>query len=71
MPLYEYQCQCGKRVEVLQKVGASAPYCGACAIDRGTSVEMKKTVSRTSFYLRGEGWAKDNYGLTTKKGKQK
>ena len=63
MPLYEYQCQCGKTVEILQKVGAQAPYCGACAIDRGTSVEMKKMVSRTSFSLKGEGWAKDNYGL--------
>jgi hypothetical protein len=24
---------------------------------------MKKMVSRTSFSLKGDGWAKDNYGL--------
>ena len=58
MPLYEYQCGCGNSVEILQKVGADAPRCGTCALDK-----MTRKVSRTSFSLKGSGWAKDNYGL--------
>lgn len=54
MPLYEYECEaCGKRVERLSKVNQPAPSC--CMED------MKKLISRTSFSLKGDGWAKDGY----------
>ncbi len=40
MPLYEYICrECGRRFEVLQRVGADAtgvvcPSCGACTVSK-------------------------------------
>ena len=40
MPLYEYTCRtCGRRFEVLQKIGADAsgvvcPYCGATHVTK-------------------------------------
>ena len=69
MPLYVYKCDaCGNKCEVLQPFDAVAPHCGACALDRGTSTEMKKQIALTSFSLKGGGWAKDNYGLKTSKG---
>lgn len=43
MPLYEYVCQqCGKRFEVLQRMGASAdglscPACGAAEVTKAYS----------------------------------
>ena len=58
MQLYEYECDaCGKREERLQKHGDPAPFCQQCSQD------MKKRISVGSFALKGEGWAKDNYGL--------
>ena len=64
MPLYVYKCEdCGNQVEILQSFSDPNPHCGACALDRGTSAEMKKQVALTSFALKGKGWAKDNYGL--------
>lgn len=59
MPLYEYKCNsCEAIKEVLQKFDDPAPRCSACTQD------MVKQVSVTSFSLKGDGWAKDNYGLT-------
>ena len=58
MPIYVYRCgKCDKSLELLQKMGADAPLCPDCA------VPTKKQVARTSFALRGSGWASDNYGL--------
>lgn len=58
MPLYEYECDaCGKKQECLQKHGDPAPFCQQCSQD------MKKRISVGSFSLKGDGWAKDNYGL--------
>ena len=56
MPLYEYGCECGRTVERLSKVDDPPPDCEC-------GREMSKMVSRTSFSLKGDGWAKDNYGL--------
>lgn len=66
MPIYEYVCQsCGAIVELLQKVGASAPEtCGNC----GESDTMAKKVSQTSFQLKGGGWYSDLYASTPNKG---
>ena len=59
MPLYEYKCNsCEANKEVLQKFDDPPPRCSV-----GTQ-DMVKKVSVTSFSLKGDGWAKDNYGLT-------
>tara|TARA_R110000824_G_scaffold61416_3_gene163362 strand:+ start:783 stop:929 length:147 start_codon:yes stop_codon:yes gene_type:complete len=44
-------------MEVLQKFGDPRPECERC------SKKMNKKVALTSFSLKGDGWAKDNYGL--------
>lgn len=62
MPLFEYKCSaCGDSAEVLQKSDDPPPHCASCAIDRGLSREMKKQVSRSSFVLKGGGWASTGY----------
>lgn len=53
MPIYEYQCEhCGQSTEFIQKL-SDAPHvtCPLCGQDA-----LKKTVSRTSFQLKGSGW---------------
>jgi len=62
MPIYEFKCSvCGAVAEVLQRMDAPAPFCGSCALDEGTSRPMVKQVSRSSFVLKGGGWAADGY----------
>ena len=62
MPIYQYKCSvCGVVAEVLQRMDAPAPFCSTCAIDEGTSRQMVKQVSRSSFVLKGGGWAADGY----------
>ena len=62
MPIYEYVCaDCEQIIELLQKVGASAPTeCESC----GKADTMKKKVSQTSFQLKGGGWYSDLYSST-------
>ncbi len=56
MPIYDYECQlCGEVTEVIQRHMDPPPKC--CG--RLT----KKKVSKTSFSLKGKGWASDGYGL--------
>lgn len=62
MPIYEYRCEaCGKEEERLQKIGDDAPQCNDARCARHGQPMIKK-VSRTSFELKGSGWAKDGYG---------
>ena len=64
MPIYEYACSaCGAHVELLQKVGASAPESSASC---GASDTMGKKVSQTSFQVKGGGWYSDLYSSTGK-----
>jgi len=61
MPIYEWKCEvCGQEEELLQKIGDKAPLCSSdkCA---HRDQPMRKKVSRTSFELKGGGWAKDGY----------
>jgi putative FmdB family regulatory protein len=58
MPIYEYEClQCGKRTEVLQRMGegpiAACPACGG---------EVKKLISSPAFQFKGSGWYVTDYG---------
>ena len=58
MPIYVFECNaCGRILEVLQKFGDKWPHCEKC------KQQMNKKVALTSFSLKGDGWAKDNYGL--------
>lgn len=57
MPIYEFKCECGKELEELVSLGTKTIKCPVCSQD------MEKVVSRTSFILKGSGWAFDNYGL--------
>jgi putative FmdB family regulatory protein len=58
MPLYEYRCEgCGRRFEVLQRVGATAdglecPACGDARLERAFS-----TFARGSMGAAGAGVA--------------
>ena len=60
MPIYEYACEkCGNAIDLIQKVGAKPPpKCEKC----GAKGKMKRSVSRTSFVLKGGGWGADLYG---------
>lgn len=60
MPIYEYQCEeedCEERVEMIRKhAEADDPVeCPKC------SKPMKRSISQTSFSLKGGGWASDGY----------
>ena len=62
MPIYECTCtKCGTERETLQKHTDSPPNCASCALDAGGAVQMVKRVSRSSFRLKGKGWASDGY----------
>ncbi|MFY9555348.1 MAG: FmdB family zinc ribbon protein [Blastocatellia bacterium] len=67
MPIYQYVCEkCGSRIEVLQKV--NDPPLKRCTKCRG---KLAKTVSRTSFQLKGSGWYATDYSQEDKsKGKE-
>jgi len=57
MPIYEYRCErCGSHTEVIQKISdAPLKRCSKC---RG---KLEKTISRTSFQLKGSGWYVTDY----------
>ena len=59
MPLYEYECRkCGKGFERLLRHDErdDPQMCPTCK-----AKDCKKLVSRTSFSLKGGGWAADGY----------
>ncbi|MAH47672.1 FmdB family transcriptional regulator [Candidatus Pacearchaeota archaeon] len=58
IPIYEYEClACGRQQELFLKMEHSTPHCSKCL------KAMRKKLSRSSFCLKGSGWAKDNYGI--------
>ena len=62
MPIYEYKCSaCGAVVEILQRMDAPAPTCAKCPQNAPEAPAMVKQVSRSSFVLKGGGWASDGY----------
>jgi putative FmdB family regulatory protein len=56
MPIYEYKCPTCGAFDAQQRITAPAlqacPTCGA---------RVERLISRTSFALKGGGWAKDGY----------
>ena len=61
--LYEYECQeCGCVIEIQQKLTDNVlteAMCPSC----GKVTPVKKLISAPMFFLKGDGWAKDSYGL--------
>lgn len=49
MPLYEFQCECGKTIEKLAKMGTEQTEC-----ECGKDAKLKLSVG--SFQLKGTGW---------------
>jgi putative FmdB family regulatory protein len=63
VPIYEFVCEsCGRLSEVMQKLSDPAPSCPECGQGR-----MARTVSRTSFQLKGGGWYADLYASKKEK----
>jgi len=64
VPIYEFVCEaCGHLAEVMQKLSDPAPAaCTECG--KGP---MARTVSRTSFQLKGGGWYADLYASKKEK----
>lgn len=60
MPIYTYECpKCHKQVDLEQKISAKqAPLC----FEEGCDTETFQVIGKSSFVLKGGGWAKDGYG---------
>lgn len=60
MPTYEYACNsCRYEFEEEQSIkDEPLKNCPACKHD-----SLKRLISKSSFTLKGSGWASDNYGL--------
>jgi len=64
MPIYEFKCSCGNKTEDIVPSNTRGKKCDVCG---GV---MLKIMSPSNFCLKGNGWARDNYGLAKKqKGK--
>jgi len=61
MPSYEYQClSCGEITPIKHPITNPAQtklYCPIC----GRIRSVERIISKTSFILKGEAWAKDGY----------
>jgi putative FmdB family regulatory protein len=62
MPVYEFRCtKCGHEFEKLQSISAPNPKCPASEDGLACEGATKKIISRTTFHLKGGGWAADCY----------
>ena len=61
MPLYEYKCpKCETKFEKLLRISRiDEPQ--VCPNEKCDAKETRKVISRTSFSLKGGGWASDGY----------
>ena len=55
MPVYEFECSCGKVSEELVKMGTHSITCPQCG------KRANKILSACSFELKGGGWYADGY----------
>jgi len=60
MPVYEFECKCGRIFEELVPMGTDVHKCPACA------KKAKKIMSYCSFELKGGGWYADGYSSSKK-----
>jgi putative FmdB family regulatory protein len=63
MPTYEYACSsCEHQFEAVQSIkDEPLTNCPQCHTDF-----LSRLISKTSFVLKGGGWAADNYGTPSK-----
>ena len=75
MPIYEWYCpHCGHEEETLQSINDPAPVCLKCDYNtnRHKKLEvMERKISKSSFILKGGGWAKDGYSRSKQVKKDK
>jgi len=75
MPIYEYECEkCGHRFERQMHMNDPNPPCpkfrermrsvghGDRQFDDTCGGKTRKIITRSSFVLKGDGWASDGYG---------
>ena len=62
MPYYEYQCpRCARRTEVFHSIKEDpVQTCVVC------NRPMERTISLSTFVLKGDGWAVDGYSKSQK-----
>jgi putative FmdB family regulatory protein len=60
MPVYEFECECGKITESLVRMDTQQIECPRC------HKPAKKILSACSFELKGGGWYADGYASTQK-----
>jgi putative FmdB family regulatory protein len=62
MPVYEFRCpRCENTIEATLPVNHVNPMCCAQRGEGTCGTEMEKLISKSSFMLKGKGWAKDGY----------
>lgn len=61
MPIYEYKDNEGNVTEVFYKNIKDAPETIVIEDKKGGFKEAKRIISKGSFELKGNGWAKDSY----------
>lgn len=60
MPTYEFRCpKCGKVVELNRRMDDDSPV--LCCEENCGTIEMVQVISKSSFQLKGVGWASDGY----------
>jgi len=60
MPVYEFECKCGKITEKIVRMDTRKIKCPVC------HKEAKKIMSRCTFELKGSGWYADGYSSSKK-----
>jgi len=72
MPIYEYQCEdCEHIEEVLQKGTDGFYFLGKGCPNCGSTGNMIRILSKSSFQLKGTGWYKDGYSSQPPKKEEK
>lgn len=63
MPTYCYYCEvCDEEFEVVQSIkDESLEECPICKENGKKPIPPKRLISKTSFQLKGQCWAKDSY----------
>ena len=60
MPIFEFQCpKCKRTIELIIKRIEDAE--GLLCTEDGCNIPMENRIGRTSFVLKGSGWARDGY----------
>lgn len=63
MPTYEFEClKCKKKVELLRSMNDDTPV--LCCEESCGDLEMMQLISKSSFQLKGLGWAAEGYSKT-------